>query len=108
MTRYLKFSVLIGSVILVSGCANRARFETSGGGHAIFAQVEGNHTVDSRVTHATIRGEFGTVTIERDRARVGDGQWVRIPEEVAVQTEIAKGKTVVRAGKVTIASSVRL
>jgi hypothetical protein len=72
------------------------------------AHVDGAHTVvESRESHATIVGEFGRVTIERDRARVDAGPWERIPEGSPVQARIFRREVSLQAGAVTISRGAR-
>lgn len=100
-------AVLFISLGSLAACATSARFETTGGGHPIVATVTGPLTVDSRATHATIATPSGVVTIERTRARIGDGPWEPIPEHVPVRVRMSKHTVSIRAGSVTIARTMR-
>ena len=97
---------LITSIVTLAGCMNGERFETSGGGHLIAGDVEGNVVIESHETHAAISSQFGSVVIERDRARIDQAGWTKIPADVPVTTSISKHKVSIRAGKVTISRTI--
>jgi hypothetical protein len=99
-------ALLLTSLLALAGCATAERFETSGGGHRIAGDVEGNVVIESHDTHAAISSQFGSVTIERDRARIDQAGWTAIPVDVPVTTNISKHKVSIRAGKVTISRTV--
>jgi hypothetical protein len=104
--RFTTAAFFIVSSLVFGGCANPAHFETSGGGHQIVAKVEGAAVIDSQASHAAISSQFGGVTIERDRARIDQGQWTKIPENVPVETSISRHTVSIRAGRVTISRTV--
>jgi hypothetical protein len=99
---FLAAALLVSSLLLFAGCVHPSQFETTGGGHRIFARVEGPHVVESHATHAVISSPFGVVTIEHNRARIDQGSWEKIPENVAVEMRITKHKVSIHAGAVTI------
>jgi hypothetical protein len=107
LPRFTMRAWFVALVLVFGGCTNRAHFETSGGGHKIFASVEGGHSIESRATHAAITSQFGEVMIERDRARIDQGRWEKIPENVPVKTSISKHTVSIRAGAVTISRTMR-
>lgn len=97
----LAVSALFTLLILgLSGCAKSTQITTSAGGHPIYAEIVGNHAIDSQA--GTISSPYGTITIERARAKFDDAQWTAIPEGVPVKVKIAKGKLWLAAGSVTI------
>lgn len=106
------FRVAAAAVVCLSmsslvACETSARFETTGGGHPISATVSGPLTIDSRDTHATIASPSGIVTIERTRARIDDGPWETIPEDVPLRVTMSKHTVSIRAGSVTIVRTIR-
>ena len=100
-------AVVFISMGFLAACATSARFETTGGGHPIFATVNGPHTIESRATHTTITTRSGIVTVERTRARIADGSWETIPEHVPVRVMMSKHAVSIRAGSVAISRTIR-
>ena len=100
-------AVVVASVVSLAACASAARFETRGGGHPILATVNGPHTIESRETHATIASQSGAVTVDRTRARIADGPWETIPENVPVRVTMSSHTVSIRAGSVTISRTTR-
>jgi hypothetical protein len=103
----MKTVLAIASILFLTGCIHRERFETSGGGHKISAVVEGGLTAESHATHAAISSPFGAVTIEPGRARIDQGPWQKIPENAFVQMRISKHTVSIRAGSVSMTRTVR-
>jgi hypothetical protein len=100
-------AVVVVSTVSLAACATSARFETTGGGHSIFATVNGPLTIESRETHATIATQSWVVTVERTRARIANGSWETIPEHVPVRVTMSKHAVSIRAGSVTISRTMR-
>ena len=100
-------AVMLGLVMLViTGCAKSTHLTTKAGGHEIRAEIVGNHSLDTQPERGTISSSYGSVTIERTRAKIDDAQWTAIPEGVPVEVKISKGTVRLAAGKVTVRRSV--
>jgi len=99
---------LLGILMLaVNGCTKSTRVTTSAAGHEINAVIAGNHSIDSQSGQGVITSEFGQITIERTRVKLGDAPWTTIPENVSVEVSISKGKLWLAAGNVTTSRTIR-
>jgi len=99
-------AALLGFVMLITGCAKSTHLTTKAGGHEIRAEIVGNHSIDTQPERGRISSSYGSVTIERARAKIDDAQWTAIPEGVPVKVSISKGSVRLAAGKVTIKRTV--
>lgn len=95
------------TLLAVTACTRSPEISTSAAGHAITADIKGNGTkVEAQPERGLLSSEFGQVTIERSRMRVGELAWVGIPENVPVAVTIRRGKVALKAGRVSVAQSV--
>ena len=90
---------------VVAGCSKGTHVTTKAAGHEIHAVVSGTHAVDSTADSAVISSEFGAITIERSRLKLGNNKWTKIPEDAEVEVRISKGKLWASAGNVTTSTS---
>lgn len=91
----------------MTACTRSPEISTSAAGHAITADIKGNGTkVEALPERGVLGSEFGHVTIERSRMRVGELPWVKIPENVPVTVSIRRGKITLNAGDVSVAQTV--
>ncbi len=95
------------ALLTVTACTRSPEISTSAAGHAITADIKGNGTkVETLPERGMLSSEFGHVTIERARMRVGEQAWVTIQENVPVTVSIRRGKVALKAGRVSVAHSV--
>ncbi len=86
----------------LSACRPSTQISTQAAGHAITANLEGSHSLDTQPDRVVITGEFGKITVEPARVRLGDGPWTKIHEQVPIEVGIAKHKRWITAGGVRI------
>lgn len=95
------------ALFAVTACTRPPEISTSAAGHAITADIKGHGTkVEALPERGVLGSEFGQVTIERSRMRVGALAWVKIPENVPVSVSILRGKVALKAGGVSVAQTV--
>ena len=95
------------ALFAVPACTRPPEITTSAAGHAITAEIKGNGTkVEALPERGVLGSEFGQVTIERARMRVGELAWVKITEDVPVSVTIRRGKIGLQAGGVSVAQTV--
>jgi hypothetical protein len=93
------------ALFAVTACTRSPEISTSAAGHAITADIKGSGTKVEALP-GVLSSEFGQVTIERARMRVGELAWVQIAEDVPVNVTIHRGKVAVKAGRVSVAQTV--
>jgi hypothetical protein len=101
-TFFFRTVLMLTLLLALSGCHKSTNISTNGAGHAISAVLEGAHSIDTREDRALIAGDFGKITIESARVRLGDGPWTKIPEQVPISVGIFKHKRWVTAGRVSV------
>ena len=95
------------ALFVVTACTRAPEISTAAAGHAITAEIKGNGTkIESLPERGMLGSEFGHVTIERARMRVGELAWVKIPENVPVAVTIHRGTVSLKAGRVSVAQTV--
>jgi len=94
-------------LLALTACSKSTHISTNAAGHAISADIVGDHSIDSQADQAVISSEFGKVTIERARVRLEDGPWTTIPEGLPVVVGISRHKRWVTAGPVSIKETTR-
>lgn len=95
------------ALLTVTACTRAPEISTAAAGHAITADIKGHGTkVEALPERGVLGSEFGQVTIERARMRVGELAWVKIPENVPASVTIRQGKVVLKAGGVSVAETV--
>ena len=100
-------SCLAVALLFMTACTRSPEISTTAAGHAITADIKGNGTkVETLPERGVLGSEFGQVTIERSRMRVGEQAWVKISENVPVAVTIRRGKIAMEAGGVSVAQTV--
>jgi len=95
------------ALLAMTACTRSPEISTSAAGHSITADIKGNGTkVEALPERGVLSSEFGQVTIERARMRVGELAWVKIQEGVPVSVAIHRGKIALNAGSVSVAQTV--
>lgn len=95
------------AMCVATACTRSPEISTSAAGHAITADITGHRTkVEALPERGVLGSEFGQVTIERSRMRVGEQAWVKIQENVPVTVTIRRGKIALQAGRVGVAQTV--
>jgi hypothetical protein len=98
---------LMLALLAVTACTRPPEISTSAAGHAITADIKGHGAkVEALPERGVLSSEFGQVTIERARMRVGELAWVQIAEDVPVNVTIHRGKIALKAGRVSVAQTV--
>lgn len=85
-----------------ASCSPVDHISTRAAGHAITIEIEGNHSLDAQTDRAVIASQFGRITVESSRVRLGEGPWNKIPVDVPMLVGISKHKRWVKAGAVSI------
>jgi len=101
-SRFIMTAVLGFVMLVITGCAKSTHLTTKAGGHEIRAEIVGNHSINTQPDRGTISSPYGTVIIERTRAKFDDAAWTAIPDGVPVEVSISKGTMRLAAGRVTI------
>lgn len=91
----------------LTACSRSTRIRTNAAGHAITAELEGDHSIDTASDRAVINSQYGRVTVERTRVQIGDQPWTTIPEGVAVKVGISKHKRWISTGSITVKETFR-
>lgn len=105
--RRLAAAALPLALLAMTACTRTPTISTLAAGHAITADIDGNSTkVEALPERGVLSSEFGQVTIERARMRVGELAWVKIAEDVPVNVTIHRGKIALNAGRVSVAQTV--
>ena len=94
-------------LLTLTACGKSTLVSTNAAGHAISAELEGNHSIDAQTNRAIISSRFGSVTIEPARVRIDGAPWTRIPKGAPVELSISKHRTRVSAGPVLIVATSR-
>ncbi len=97
----------VAFLLTLTACRRSAHVSTHSAGHEISAEIEGNHSVDNQTNRAVFTSEFGTITVESNRVRLGEGPWTKIPEAVPLDLGISKHKRWVTADGVSVRVSVK-
>lgn len=98
---------LMLALFTVTACTRPPEISTTAAGHAITADIKGHGTkVEALPERGVLSSEFGQVTIERARMRLGELAWVKIAENVPVTVTIHRGKIALQAGGVSVAQTV--
>jgi hypothetical protein len=105
-SRFIRTAMLGFVMLSIIGCAKSTHLATKAGGHEIRAEIVGDHSIDTQPERGRISSPYGTVTIERARAKIDDASWTAIPEGVPVTVSISKGTVRLAAGQVTIKRTV--
>jgi hypothetical protein len=100
--RFTLVVLLAAFVAAGTGCHGTKQVVTMAAGHTITAEIAGNHSIEAEPTHAVVKGQFGQVTVERERIRIDANEWVAIAADVPVAVSIQRHKLRVSAGRVTV------
>ena len=99
-------ALLIFLLSATTGCTKSTHVTTSAAGHQVSADIEGNHSLETKPDQAVISSPFGTVTIERARVRFDDAPWTKIPERAPIKVRISKHKLRMTSGTVTVTRTI--
>jgi hypothetical protein len=105
LTQFQRTVLAVMLLLPLTACTKSTKVSTKAAGHAITATLEGSHAINTEGDRAVITGEFGSVTIEAARMRMGDGAWTKIPEGMPVALGISKHKRWVTVGGVSVKES---
>jgi hypothetical protein len=91
----------------LTACTKTTLLTATAPGHRITAEIEGTHAIETRTTGTVVSGQYGAVTIEQNRMRIGDAGWVKIADDAPVAVRIVNQRVTVKAGNVSMEATTR-
>ncbi len=93
-------------IFAMTGCREARSIAINAAGHPITLEVVGEHFIEGHAERGTIQSRHGTVVIESTRMRLEDGKWTAIEAGIPVKVQMAPGRVILVAGRVSVERTV--